>query len=252
MKQGALALGVLCACNAELKGEVDGQKFVRCAQVKPPSERTLRSGALSMSIHGRTLQIDGPTPLRIAAFTGPVGRAFTPEDLAQLRADELALWLGGLGDTQALANENLTRIAQRKLPVLFVAGGDDRWPLVEAAFESLPADSSVLQGSGLRTIEAAGQRLAIAPGAALGRYAIDEQGCGTTPEDAPPTEGLLIAWQALPGRDGLFAFPAPRDAEDRATVPRLGAPGTQRRDGARLKSQVGHWELGPAGLRPRP
>jgi hypothetical protein len=266
----------LAGCAGELKGEVDGLKFSRCAQ-NEPTARSYRAGGIELSVEDRVLQVRAPSPLRIAAFTGPVGRAFTSEDLAQLAEGELAIWLGGLGDTEALARENLTRLAARRVPTLFLAGGADRAVIVDKAFEALPEDVAIVQGSGLRQLRVGDQRFVIAAGAPRGRYALDEQGCGLTPEDVasiqteagPGGRTYLLSWhapdaspelsslaRAVAATGGLSAFPeaaGPEPAIAQAwTVPRLGAPGTQRGDGARLKSRVGHFLLGTDGLQPRP
>jgi hypothetical protein len=265
------ALWLLCAllgCSGELAGEVDGLKFVRCAQTRP-TQRTYSVGAIRLAVEERTLRVDGTT--RIAAFTGPVGRAFSPADVALLEASELALWIGGLGDTLELAQKNLALLAARRVPTVFLAGGADRWPIVEKAFEALPADVPIVQGSGLRTLQVGDRRFLIAAGAPEGRYAIDEQGCGLTPGDVAEIEeasgpggSLLLSWHAPNGESGrlastwraigephgLSAFPEPSGPDDVWVVPRLGPPGTQRGDGARLRSRVGHWELGAQGLRP--
>jgi hypothetical protein len=256
----------LPGCSGELKGEVDGVKFMRCAQTKPAA-RSYRAGEIQLTVADRTLEVRAPSPLQITAFTGPVGRAFTGEDVAQLEG--LAIWLGGLGDTEQLARENLTRIAARRVPTVFIAGGADRLSVIEKAFEELPEDVPIIQGSGLRVMRVGARSFAIAAGAPNGRYAIDEQGCGLTPADVASLEDeasagrpQLLSWHAPNGESGrlgafwraigepvtLSAFPEAQDPDDAWTVPRLGAPGTQRRDGARLKSKVGHFVLGADGL----
>jgi hypothetical protein len=256
---------LIASCRGEPRGEVEGLRFVRCAQIEPLA-RSYQVRGLELRVEERTLRVRAATPLQIAAFTGPVGRAFTDSDLAQLGEGELALWLGGLGDTEALARDNLARLAARKVPTLFVAGGADRWPVIQAAFAALPEDAPIVQGSGLRVLELGKLRLGVVAGAEGGRYAIDEQGCGLTPEDrellrteAGPVDGLL-SWQlpplpSSPDRTpvGLFAFPESQPPRAQLWgVPRLGAPGTLRGDGARLKSQVRHFLVGADGLQPRP
>jgi hypothetical protein len=262
----------LAACSGELKGEVDGVKFARCAQTKPAA-RSYAVGALQLTVTERVLDVRGPSPLRVGAFTGPVGRAFTNDDMAQLD-DDLAIWLGGLGDTAELASANLTRVAARRIPTVFIAGGADRLEIMEKAFEALPDDVPIVQGSGLRALRVGERHFLIAAGAPNGRYAIDEQGCGLTRGDldsieqaasglhhpellswhAPNGEsgGLGAIWRAIGEPHGLSAFPEARGPSDAWTVPRLGAPGTQRGDGARLKSRVGHFMLGADGLQARP
>jgi hypothetical protein len=285
------------ACGGELRGEVDGQRFVRCAQVRAPEARTFRAREWSFRVRERTLHIDGPWPLPVAAFTGPVGQLFTAADLAQLSADApaLALMLGGLGDDDAQAGQNLLRLAALHIPTVFIPGGADRRGVVDAAFAALPEAQRdwVLDGSGLRELRVGDQRLVIAAGAALGRYALDEQACGLAPDDfssiqaalaaEPARRTYLLSWHAASGfgvsdgfggasdlgspdlmalgralgaSGGLFAFPEPsgKAASDARAwvVPRLGPPGTQSGDGARLHSRAGRWQLALDGLSPRP
>jgi hypothetical protein len=286
----------LLGCRSSLSGEVEGQKFVRCAQLDPPAERSYRAGELVLTVRGRALEVSAQGPLRIAAFTGPIGVALSGQDTALLTADrpQLALYLGGLGDTEALARDNLTRLAKLRIPTLFVAGGADRRAILEAAFASLPEAERdwIIDGTGLRELRVGDQRFVIAAGAPLGRYAVDEQGCGLTIEDVSAIQAAaaeraarrtyLLAWHAPAGlgitsgqggvelghpdltglakavraEGGLFAFPEPQSSPAPVArawvVPRLGRPGTQRSDGSRLRSQLGRYELTVDGLSPRP
>ena len=68
-----------CSCS-RLGGEVDSFAFVRCAEHAPPEERRFKIGALELQIEGRTMTVRGPSALRVAAFTGPVGAAFSRAD----------------------------------------------------------------------------------------------------------------------------------------------------------------------------
>lgn len=164
-----------------------GQTFTRCAQVSAPTERSFRAGALTLTVRDRSLQIDGPRELRIAAFTGPVGDALEPRDLLRLSrlAPSLAFYLGGLGDSEEIARRNLASLVGLRIPTLFIAGGADRRSVIEAAFASLPDEARdyALDASGLREVRVGTDRFVIVPGAPLGRYAVDAEGCGFLQED---------------------------------------------------------------------
>ena len=195
-----------------LQGDVDGQRFVRCSQADAPRERSVRVGQLALTIKDRTLRIEGAQSLRVVAFTGPVGSALEPADLSQIRAAQpsLVLYLGGLGDSLKTARQNLASLAALRVPTLFVAGGADRMPVLEAAFDALAEGErdSVLNATGLREVRFGTERLVLVPGAPLGRYALDEQSCGLTREDFQ-----LLAADAkqapVATRSWLLSFQAP-------------------------------------------
>lgn len=207
-----LCLAVGCRCS-RMESEVDGLAFLRCAQAAPPAEQTARVGALTLTVKKRVLEIAGPTPLAVAAFTGPVGGALGAHELTRLgRAKpELALYLGGLGDDLPTAQRNLAALAKLRIPTLFVAGGGDRLPVVEGAFETLEpaARAYLLHASGLREIRVGEDRLIVVAGAPLGRYALDEQACGFTVDDLEDIEHAasdgsaartwLLSWYAPAG-----------------------------------------------------
>jgi hypothetical protein len=84
--------------------------------------------------------------------------------------------------------------------------------VVEAAFEELEDEASelLIDGSGLRELRIGKDRFGLVPGAALGRYAIDDQGCGFDPDDLDEIESALgngkgkdrlwlVAWNAPAG-----------------------------------------------------
>lgn len=205
-------------------GEVDSFAFVRCAQHEPPSERAFKSGPLEVQIEGRTMSVRGPSVLRVAAFTGPVGAAFSRADLARLAATKanLLIYLGGLGDKLETASANLTALAALRVPTLFIPGGADRLELVDEAFEKLEDEASefMLHGSGLRVLRINKDRFAVLPGAAKGRYARDEQSCGFEQADLDALEEELGADKA---RTWLLSWNAPAgwgitQAEDRTDL----------------------------------
>ncbi|MFT3922735.1 MAG: hypothetical protein QM778_09390 [Myxococcales bacterium] len=191
----SLALGMqACSCS-RMGGEVDSFAFVRCAEHAAPSERTSKLAGLELQIEERTLTLRGSGELRVAAFTGPVGGAFSRTDLARLADTKpsVLLYLGGLGDTLEIASANLTALAGLRVPTLFIPGGADQLELVDAAFEHLDDQSAefMVHGSGLRELRLNKERFAILPGAALGRYARDERSCGFEQADLDALEEAL-------------------------------------------------------------
>lgn len=205
---GALVLGG-CSCR-RLEAEVDGQKFVRCAQASAPSERSVRVGELAFELRERILAITAPRPLVVVAFSGPVDR-FTARDVEALARSgaALALYLGGLGDDEASAKHNLAVVQRLPMPTLFVAGGADRKPLLEAAFGALDDSARVFDLSALRELRIGADRFVIAAGAPLGRYALDEQACGLTAEDFADIQNA--AARAGAERTWLLSWAAPAE-----------------------------------------
>jgi len=202
-----------CRCT-RLGDEIEGQPFTRCSAIDAPSERTWQAGALSLSVSERVLSLRAPSTLRIAAFTGPVGTALEPDDLARLTQAQpgLVLYLGGLGDDEATATANLRALARLRVPTLFVAGGADRKSVFDAAFGALGDEERdyVLQASGLRELRIGSDRFVLVAGAVGARYAIDAQGCGLSPRDLEAIEEAarespasahtwLVSWQAPAG-----------------------------------------------------
>ncbi|MDB4975655.1 MAG: hypothetical protein JWN48_3996 [Myxococcaceae bacterium] len=163
------------------------------------------------------MRIDGARDLRIAAFTGPVGAALERSDLELLTRARpgLVLYLGGLGDSEKIARQNLTSLGALHVPTLFVAGGADRLAVVEAAFAALGEGErdTLFHASGLRELRVGSDRFVIVPGAPLGRYALDAESCGLTTDDLEQlqdeaqqsgaslgkTRTWLLSWQAPAG-----------------------------------------------------
>lgn len=248
-----------CRCTG-LASESDGQRYLRCGQADAPAARQQRVGRLTVELKERSLAISAALPLRVAAFSGPVGTALDSADLALLRAarPELVFYLGGLGDDVAVAQKNLSSLAALRVPTLFVAGGEDRWPVVEAAFAAL-SDSErevVFSASGLRELRIGRDRFVVAAGAPFGRYARDDESCGFQAADLediqaaaakgePALRTWLLSWHAPAGfgvsdglastelgspdlqalalavgaKGGLFAFPESQAGRARATEP---------------------------------
>jgi hypothetical protein len=202
--------GPSCSCS-KLAGEVDDLDFKRCAQADAPRERTLNTPALALELKDRVLELKPKGPLRIAAFTGPVGAALSRTDMARLTqaAPALVLWLGGLGDSAEVAAANLAALATLHVPVLFVAGGADRLSLVESAFDDLEGEAAerLIHGSALRELRVGKDRFAIVPGAPDGRYALDEEACGFVSDDLDDLREALPG--SFSGRTWLLSWAAP-------------------------------------------
>jgi hypothetical protein len=167
-----------------------------------------------VQVEGRTLSVSGRTALRVVAVTGPVGAPFARSDIAQLSAarPDLLVLLGGLGDSHETAAANLSALAALHVPTLFIAGGADRLPVVRSAFEELEENAAeyLMHGSGLRELRVGKQRFALVSGAAQGRYAVDEDGCGFEQDDLDAVAAAfeqvksdeqlwLLAWNAPSG-----------------------------------------------------
>jgi hypothetical protein len=212
--RSVLLLCLLASCRCtHPEGEVDGQKFARCAQASAPTERSYRVGSLTIAVQERVLTVTAPHTLSLAAFSGPVGAALRPAELSLLAQSkaQLSLYLGGLGDDEAIAKENLRAVAKLGVPTLFVAGGGDRLPIIEAAFAALSAAERdyVIHASGLRELRIGRDRLIIVAGAPLGRYALDADGCGFTSGDLDEIQKAasvgsnvrtwLVSWHAPAG-----------------------------------------------------
>jgi hypothetical protein len=206
----SLFAGPSCSCERR-SAEVDDLSFKRCAQADAPKERTLNTAVLTLEVKDRHVEVKPKGDLRIAAFTGPVGAALSRTDMAVLTqaAPALVLWLGGLGDTPAIATANLASMATLHTPVLFVAGGADRLPVVEDAFDDLEGDAAeqLIHASGLRELRVGKDRFALVPGAPDGRYAIDEDACGFVEADLDEVREALAG--SFSGRTWLLAWAAP-------------------------------------------
>ena len=209
-----LLLTLLLGCRCGLpRAEVSGQAFVRCAQLEPPASGRWRAGELTLAVTGRSLAIEAHGDLRIVAFTGPVAGPLAVAHVAWLRKahPQLVLVLGGLGETAEIASQSLTRLADLRVPTLFIAGGDDRAQVVEDAFARLDdaQRAHVVHASGLRSVRVGVQHFVIVPGAPLGRYALDAEACGFVEDDlvevraAAAEQGMtrpwLLSWHAPAG-----------------------------------------------------
>jgi len=200
-----------CRCS-RLTGEADDLAFTRCAQVAPPKERNLRTAQLELSVQDRVLSIKAPVGLRVAAFTGPVGTPLARGDVSLLAAQKpgLIFLLGGIGDDVGAASANLAALSALRVPTLFIAGGADRLPVIEEAFDSLDTDTGelMMHASGLREVRLGKERLAVVSGSPLGRYAVDADACGFGQADLDELREAFSG-ASRSGRTWLLSWGAP-------------------------------------------
>ncbi len=200
-----------CSCS-RLRDEVDSFEFTRCAERSPPKARRVKLSDLELEVAERVVSVRTQGDLRIAAFTGPVGSVLTRSDLATLSATKarLLLFLGGLGDSAEMAAQNLASVAALRIPTLFVPGGADRLEVVDEAFSQLDEAHAewMVHASGIRELKLKKDSFFVLPGAAFGRYALDEKSCGFNQADldalADAADGagkgrFLLAWNAPAG-----------------------------------------------------
>jgi hypothetical protein len=191
--------------------------YTRCLAAAPPPARTGRIGELAFTLRDRVLTLNPKHfPVRMAAFSsagfGGPPRAAELSKLRQSGADVL-LMLGGLGDTQPVAEASAKALASLKRPVLLVLGGRDSWSISQAAIEAL-GDSSVINATALRRVVIANNTLVPIAGAEQGTYALNEAACGFAGKDLEAAakelgsslateRRWLISWQAAQGRGPL-------------------------------------------------
>ena len=216
------ALAGLAACSpwsAESKLREGGPTpYTRCLAAAPPAARGRRIGELEFGLRDRILTITSKHfPLRIAAFSGAgFGSPVRAPELAKLRQSDaqLLVMLGGLGETQAMAESNAKALAALNRPILLLLGGRDSWRVSQSALETLGESSSIINATALRRVVIANNTLIPVAGAERGRYALDEQSCGFAGKDLDAiTKELgtpaaferrwLISWQAAAGRGVL-------------------------------------------------
>jgi len=248
----ALAAAVLAvascdcgACDAGPPAElrVAGvHPYVRCLAADPPEARDFRVGDLRLAIEGRRLTVGGvPSPLRVAAFSGPAPAQRIPaRTLAGLRERgvSLVIVLGGLGDDAATARRTLGALADAGLPVLVLAGGRDDAGDLDAAFDALDEEQEdvVLDARALRVVDLGADELVLVSGAPAGRYARSNTACGFAERDLDDVAAdigdrgrarrWLVSWAAPAG--GVAAGLEGADAGDpglAALAERLGVRG---------------------------
>jgi hypothetical protein len=208
---GLGGLSACSACSAESKLREGGPTpFTHCLAAAPPPARSGRIGDIAFELHDRVLTLTPRRwPLRVAAFSGAgFGSPARASGLARLRESgaDLLLMLGGLGESEPIAQASAKALAALGQPMLLVLGGRDTWRISEAALEGL-GDSSIINATTLRRISIANNTLVPVAGAEQGRYAVNEEACGFGRKDLEaaakelgPTKGSerrwLISWQA--------------------------------------------------------
>lgn len=202
-----------CRCS-KLAGEVDSLEFQRCAQLDAPESRAWHAGELDLVLEDRVLRVKSKQDsVRIAAFAGPVGAALTRHELASITAakPQLVIMLGGLGDDEEMAKASLAGLAALRIPSLFIAGGADRRPVIQAAFDDLEdaARDFVIHGSGLRELAIGRDRFAVVAGASDGRYALDDSACGFESDDLTDVREAIEAADTKSSRVWLLSWAAP-------------------------------------------
>lgn len=172
----------------------------------PPADREWKVGRIGLRIRERELELSGlALPWTFAAFAGPApGGVLKAAMLSAVRNANpaLVLVMGGLGDSEAEAVATLKALASLAMPVLIVQGGRDRPAVIEAALESVHGDH-LLDVSALRRVRVGKDSFAIVPGAAQGRYALDENACGHALADIKPLSQEL---GALPAGERRFIW----------------------------------------------
>ncbi|MEQ8461408.1 MAG: hypothetical protein RLO52_14030 [Sandaracinaceae bacterium] len=196
------------SCGEAAELSVSGaHPYTRCHLAEPPEERVSAVGDLTLRFEDeRVLRIEGaPSSLRLAVFAGPVG-ASVPE----APEADLAIALGGLGDEPLTT---LSALGEWGIPVLVVAGGEERFEPLSDAFEALEGDARqrVIDATVLRLIRVGKLELVVVPGAPEGRYVTAGEGaCGFGEPDLAhwemdaPDEGVrryLLAWAGPAGTD---------------------------------------------------
>jgi hypothetical protein len=219
-----LLLGGCSSCGAP-QLLVDGElPYARCAARPAPPMRTPEGEELAAE--GRTLRLPLRLPLDVEVARSAVGRPPQGDPDAGV-----VLWLGGLGDDVEAARAGLAELADGGRWVLFLAGGEDRLPTLEATFAE-PQDG-VIDLTPFAALAIGDAEVAVLGGAPP-RYARGADGCGVSPEDrtARATNGPWLSWarpEDLP--EALFAWPR---AEAAPRVRPAGGPEVRLRDGRRI------------------
>lgn len=197
-----------CTCGGEEALRVSGDTpYVRCHAAPAPDGREWEVGSLSLHSEDRALRIEGaPDPLRLVVFAGP-GEAPLPVGEIRRARPHLVAVIGDLGSPEA----TLGALAELGVPVLVVAGGEDRYGPLAEAFEDLDSDAAdrIIDATVLRSVRVGPLELIPVPGAPGGRYAVGEDGCGVG-------EGDVDGWALDGPEDGvhrvLLSWAGPRGA----------------------------------------
>ena len=202
------ALVAGCTCDGEEALRVSSDtSYVRCHAAAAPEDRSWEVGSLSLRREGRALRIEGaPDPLRLAVFAGPGDEAL-PVSAVRAAHPHLVAVLGDLGEPVA----SLRALAELGVPVLVVAGGEDRYGPLAEALDDLDGDAAdlIVDASVLRSVRVGRLELVPVAGAPDGRYAVDDDACGVG-------EGDLDGWELGVAEQGvhriLLSWAGPRGA----------------------------------------
>ena len=208
------ALLTLAACSSwstESKLREGGPTpYIRCLAAPAPSPRQGQLGSIGFSLQDRSLTLRPKRwPLRIAAFSGAgFGAAPHAADVSRLRhrADVL-LMLGGVGESEAVAETSIRTLASLGTPALVLFGGRDRFSARDLLDK---AGKGIIDITPIRRILIAGNTLVPVAGADQGRYSASAEACGFASKDLEAiaaelgTAGSaerrwLISWQAAAG-----------------------------------------------------
>jgi hypothetical protein len=185
---------------------------------RAPTDRNGRIGGVSFAVHERTLTVTPERwPLRIAAFSGAgFGLPLRAAELTRIQQShaDVVLLVGGLGDDDANAVENAKALSSSGRLVITLLGGRDRMAIARAAFEAAGEHAGIIDATALRRVSVANNTLVTVAGAEQGRYAVDADACGFSPNDlaalakelggpSANERRWLLSWQAPAARPGL-------------------------------------------------
>jgi hypothetical protein len=193
-----LVVQLSAACSTQSQLAVEGATpYVRCVAAPAPEDRAFKVGARSFTLEDGVLTVaGGAEAVRIAVFSGPgLGPSLTAADRLSVMgsAPDLIVMLGGLGDDAPRATTTLRELAKLPVPVVFVAGGRDRWPLLDAAFDAVDDAERIIHATSLGAIRIGAHTLIPLAGAESGRYAVDSSACGFGQADLNQVESSLGA-----------------------------------------------------------
>jgi hypothetical protein len=193
--------------------------YVRCLAYEPPADGVKRIGGARIRTRSGAIAIEGlRAPVTVAAFSGP---GFEPPARAAIEAlaaarPQLALMLGGVGDTPAIALSTLVALAGLPVPTLILAGGRDSPGRIEHALEGLKAGAAdrITDVTATISVSIGNDTFIPIAGSLGGHYALDADACGYGESDLrsraandavpPKSRRWLLAWDA-PASDGDFA-----------------------------------------------
>ena len=193
---------------------------IRCLAADPPPARKWKLGRLGLELQGRELIVEGlPARTRVAVFSGPAFSTGSPHapigQMAEAKPD-LALMLGGAGDSSDDCARNLKLLGELEIPTLVLAGGRDSWPHWSSAFDALDGKGRdrVVDITTLVRIRLGAHVLVPVAGAANGRYAIGDDACGFGKDDLQ--ERVSVLGPAKRERRWLVSWETPMGGDERS------------------------------------